>query len=526
MTLGTELIIVGGGATGLGAAYDAAQRGFKVLLVEKGDLAHGTSGRYHGLLHSGGRYAISDPGSARDCARENAILCRILPPAIEDCGGLFVATPADPPDYADRWLAACRETGVRAGELPPSEALRAEPLLNPGLARAFHIPDASCDSFDLCHLLARAARDHGAQIWLRHRLTALLVEGGQVRGARLEDLASGEVKTVWADLVLNCAGAWAGQVAALAGCEVRVTAGKGVMIAMNSRLVNRVVNRLHPPADGDILVPVGTVSILGTTDAAVPDPGRYEVESWEVELLLREGALLIPRLREFRALRAWAGVRPLFEKEEGRRKEEGADSRTITRAHSVLDHAERDGVQGLITVVGGKLTTFRLMAEQALDLACQKLKVTRPCSTAEEVIAPGRHYRLGGRLERHEAAVPPESLICECELVSREQVEAALAASGSPVLNDLRRDLRLGMGPCQGGFCIYRAAGILHQTVANSALVEYLQERWKGLRPLAWGRTLQQVELDLRIYRELLGVERLPLARQPDATAYPTERTA
>ena len=562
MTLGTEILVIGGGATGLGVAYDAALRGFKVLLIEKGDLANGTSGRYHGLLHSGGRYVISDPQSARDCAAENAILRRILPEAIEDCGGWFVTTPADPEDYAGRWAAACREIGVPAEEYPIAAALKDEALLNPQTSHVFQVLDAGCDSFDLCHGLARAAREHGAQIWTRRRVVKLLIDGNRVRGVQVENSATGEIETVLADLVLNCAGAWAGQMAALAGCDVWITPGKGIMIAMNSRLVNRAVNRLHPPNDGDILVPVGTVSIIGTTDTPILDPDRYEIEPWEVDLLLEQGEILIPRIREFRALRAWAGVRPLFDPalQHSRlpadfKLQSGvsmpAESRTITRAHAILDHSDRDGIDGLISVVGGKLTTFRLMAQEALDLACRKLNVERLCRTDREPISPpGRKfYHLGQRLESlkrqkgsedsaSSSFQPPpeyratasESIICECELVTRSQIEAALAESGSLVLNDLRRDLRLGMGPCQGGFCIYRAAGILHQCreedqrITNSALVEYLQERWKGIRPLMWGHSLRQLELDLRIYREILGADRLPLSRTPEV--YPTERTA
>src|SRR5258706_14571778 len=91
MPLSTEILVIGGGATGLGVAWDAALRGYKTLLVEKGDLAHGTSGRYHGLLHSGGRYVVRDPRSALDCYRENLILKRIMPSAIEDTGGGFAA---------------------------------------------------------------------------------------------------------------------------------------------------------------------------------------------------------------------------------------------------------------------------------------------------------------------------------------------------------------------------------------------------------------------------------------------------
>jgi glycerol-3-phosphate dehydrogenase len=149
-----------------------------------------------------------------------------------------------------------------------------------------------------------------------------------------------------------------------------------------------------------------------------------------------------------------------------------------------------------------------------------------------------RRGDLAGRLRE------AEELVCECELVTRGQVEAALAASGSTVLNDLRRDLRLGMGPCQAGFCAYRAAGLIANREIpdsdpqspvshpgrsqfgdiDSALLQFLQERWKGLRPVMWGGNLRQLELDLNIYRNILGVERLPLAQ--DVETFPTERTA
>jgi glycerol-3-phosphate dehydrogenase len=188
-------------------------------------------------------------------------------------------------------------------------------------------------------------------------------------------------------------------------------------------------------------------------------------------------------------------------------------------------------VEGFISVVGGKFTTFRLMAEETLNLACRKLNTERKCTTAETRIdPPGKKFHtLGKRLNEvesgHNAAV-----ICECELVTRAQVTEALAHSGSLVLNDLRRDLRLGMGPCQAGFCAYRAAGIQCEisnspiSALNSALLEFLQERWKGLRPVMWGTNLRQLELDLNIYRNLLGAHHLPITRPPEV--YPTEKTA
>ncbi len=571
MRLSTEILVIGGGATGLGVARDAALRGFKTILVEKGDLAHGTSGRYHGLLHSGARYVVRDPRSAEECYRENLILKRTLPSAIEDTGGYFAALPEDPPEYVQPFLDGCRAAGIPAEGIPPAFALKGEPLLNPKLVRIFRVPDAACDSFDASHVLAESIRAAGGEVWTRHKLVGLRRDGNRIGGAELENIATGERLTLEADLVINCTGVWAGIVAALAGCEVKVTPGKGTMIAMNSRLVNTVVNRLKPPSDGDILVPIGTVAVMGTTEVVVDNPDQYSIDDGEVELLLVEGEKLIPRFREFRVLRAWAGCRPLFQDrpdplpgppllEKAPTGEGEADSRLISRAHSVLDHAAREGVEGFISVVGGKFTTFRLMAEQTLDLACRKLGTERKCFTAETPIdPPGKKFHfLGKRLDEIESGGKAE-IVCECELVTRAQVEAALRQSGSLVLNDLRRDLRLGMGPCQAGFCAYRAAGILHALFStadakraenaekekpfslsarsarfasalkdiratNSALIEFLQERWKGLRPVLWGATLRQMELDLNIYCNLLGADRLPTARAPEA--YPTEKTA
>jgi glycerol-3-phosphate dehydrogenase len=324
-------------------------------------------------------------------------------------------------------------------------------------------------------------------------------------------------------MIVNAAGAWAGQIAAMAGCEVIVRPNKGTLVAMAYRFVNTIINRCHPPGDGDILVPVGTVAVIGTTSVTVPDPNDTRVEAWEVRKMLEEGEKLVPGFSQVRALRAWAGVRPLYE-EEG-----GAEGREAKRTFAVLDHARRDGVAGLVTVVGGKFTTYRLMAERTADLVCTHLGVTQPCTTKEFRISDfgfrisdicGPH-RLGHRLEEVEATKGRDSLICECELVTRAELERAAREHPDVVapwvLDDLRRDLRLGMGPCQGGFCGYRAAGILHEMgttsaeQATAALANFAQRRWKGQRPLLWGQGLRQALLDEQICRGTLGLDRLEM---------------
>jgi glycerol-3-phosphate dehydrogenase len=513
-------VLIIGGATGGGTALDLALRGLKVALIERADLTDGTSGRYHGLLHSGGRYAVRDPESARECIEENRLLRKIVPHAIEDTGGLFVQTPDDDPAYAEKWVAACRAAGIEAEEISVGQMLREEPALNPAITRAFRVPDASCDGFDMLTALGAAVTALGGSVLTYHEVVGLTAAGGVVTGATVRNQRTGETRHLAATLVVNAAGAWAGQIAAMAGCPLTVRPSRGAMIAMAYRFANTVVNRLHPPGDGDILVPVGTVAVIGTTSVNVPDPNDTSVEPWEVQLMLAEGEKMVPGFSKARALRAWAGVRPLYE--EGK----ATEGREAKRTFAVLDHAARDGVGGLVTVVGGKFTTYRLMAERAADAVCARLGVTKPCTTKSFVLSDARFpltgdkpHWLGHRLHAIENAAAQTGLICECEIVTRQNVEEAARhhadVAAAWVLDDLRRDLRLGMGPCQGGFCGYRAAGILHElghqdaAQATTALADFAQRRWKGQRPLLWGQGLRQALLDEQIYRGILGLDQV-----------------
>lgn len=520
-----DVIVIGGGATGAAAVYDLARRGVRALLVEQLDLSTGTSGRYHGLLHSGGRYAGRDLETARECIAENTILRRITPFAVEDTGGLFVATPADPADFPAHWLQGCASAGIPTEALTAAQARALEPALTPESTAVYRVPDASVDSFDLTHGFLEAARSYGADALIYHRVTGLLVEGDAVVGAEITDTRSGDTQTIHAACILNATGPWAGVVAGIAGLDVGVKFDRGAMIAMNTRWVNTIINRLRPAADGDILVPVGTVCVLGTTAVETDQPDDYRIEPWEVSKILAEADAVVPGIKHGRALRAWAGVRPLYEPPDAHHDE--AQGRDVMRTFSVLNHAERDGVRGLVTVVGGKLTTCRLMAEQAVDVVCAQLGITQGCTTADEVIplemgahgnAQKQYHHLDNRLRNLEHDKLSGELVCECEMVTRPQLEAAIRAYGDqPVaLDDLRRDLRLGMGPCQGGFCSYRAAGILQQirqasaTETHRALADFVDERYRGVRPLLWGHQARQLYLDELIYRRTLGLDRLP----------------
>lgn len=509
----TEILVIGGGATGTGVLRDAAMRGFDAVLVEQRDFAHGTTGRYHGLLHSGGRYVVKDPEAAVECIEENRVLRRIMPHCIEDTSGFFVVTPWDDEEYIPRFLEGCERAGIPVAEVSVAEALRREPYLNPGITHCFEVPDAAADSFLATEATVASAREHGGLALPYHEVRSLIRVGERVVGARCHDLVAGEEVEISADLVINASGAWAGRVAATAGVAFEVRAGKGTMLAINHRMINTVVNRCKMPSDGDIIVPIRTVAVIGTTDEGVPHPERFGVEPWEIQLMLEEGDKLVPGISAMRVLRAWAGVRPLYQ------EEATAETRDVTRAYALLDHATRDGVEGFLTITGGKWTSFRQMAAVAVDAACRKLGVERECRTASEPLPDrrrrGGHHYLGERLDRIEKHGEYGDLVCECELATRADVTAAIVDGEAKTIDDVRREVRVGMGPCQGGWCLPRVAGLLHEihrppvAEANVALRDFLAERWKGLAPIVWGDQLRQLRLDDLIFTSLLAVPAL-----------------
>jgi glycerol-3-phosphate dehydrogenase len=353
-----------------------------------------------------------------------------------------------------------------------------------------------------------------------HKVTGFERSNGRLKAVHLLDVRTGEEKVVACDFVISATGAWAGQIGELAGAPIPMRPGKGTMVVMNHRFVNTVLNRCHMPGDGDILVPVGTVCIIGTTDVQVQDPDDTEVDPNEIDMMLAEGEKLVPGFSRTRSLRAYTGARPLYSEEAG----PGAD-REISRTYTVLNHRERDGVENFVSIVGGKLTTYRLMAEAGVDAMCRSLGVSRACRTAGEPL-PGSENGVYDSIQRRLAAIEQRhgeenALVCECEYVQRAQVEHVALEKGTQDIGDIRRELRLGMGPCQGGFCTYRAAGILHDLrhlppgVTNDALCTFLQERWKGVKPVLWGDDLRQVKLDEEIYMNLLGIDRIAMSYEP-----------
>ena len=515
-----DVIIIGGGITGAGTARDCAMRGLSVLLVERYDFTNGATGRNHGLLHSGARYAVTDSESASECIKENMTLRKIARHCVDETDGLFITLPEDDLNYQATFVEACHKAGIRADVIDPAQARMLEPAVNPTLTGAVRVPDASIDPFRLTIANVVDARLHGAQLLNYHEVTGLIINQDRVEGVKLRDNHTGQQLEVHSSLVINAAGIWGMLIAQMAGVKVNMFPAKGALLIFGHRVNNMVINRCRKPANADILVPDDTVCVIGTTSDRVPieECDHMRVTDEEVQ-----GLITAPALASTRILRAYAGVRPLVA------SDNDPSGRSISRGIVCLDHETRDGLAGFITITGGKMMTYRMMAEVATNLACKKLHIDKPCTTATTALpgseekkdeatlrtysfaqkaADGRHGTYTKQID--EADLVDDALVCECEEVSVGEVKYAVDNLHVHNLLNLRRRTRVGMGTCQGELCSCRAADLLckSETASKEAadLARFVDERWKGMKPVAWGDTLSEAQLTATIYEDLLGL--------------------
>jgi len=415
--------VIGGGITGAGVARDAAMRGLRTVLVEQQDLGAGTSSRSSRLVHGGLRYL--ETGGLRlvlEANTERRVLLRIAPHLVWPLPFLF---PVHRGDRVPLWKLAAGMwlydllalfRNVKAHRMLGKRAvLEAEPMLRErGLVGGARFYDAQCDDARLVLATARSAMMHGALVANYMGVRALERTAGRVVGALVEDRLSGRRATVRASVVVNATGPWADRVRLLedAGATPLLQPTKGIHVVVErSRIDHRAGIIFTSPIDGRVLfiLPWGERSYIGTTDTDTTEsPDSLAITADEIVYLLRSANALFPhaRLALEDVQGAWAGLRPLLAARDGR----SASSRS-------RDHAIVQGSGGMITVVGGKLTTYRVMAREVVDRAVRELRLRegrqRPSDarTEEEALPGGEAADLSTFRERGlEIGVVPESV--------------------------------------------------------------------------------------------------------------------
>lgn len=383
-----RIVIIGGGGTGAAAALDLAKRGFAPIIIERGELTSGTTGRHHGQLHCGARYALGDRRIARECMQESLILRRIVPQAIEYNEGLFVSVTDEDESYTEQFIEACREADIPAYRISVEQALEREPALDPGIRSAVVVPDGTIDPWRLCLSFFAAAEQAGTEVMRYTEVIGIDIRDKQVCGVRIIDHRTGVEEYIETGLILNAAGAWAGEIAEMAGIPLAVSPSPGSMVAVRGRLCSGVVSRLHPAGDGDIIVPQRGLTIIGSTQWLADDPDTVHTPEGDRQFLLDSAKRMMPAFVTKPVHAVWSASRPLYGAASGQAV------RALSRDFTCIDHAAtgHGGVIGFFSVIGGKATTLRGMGEAAADAVCARTGVHTPCTTRVEALPDHRSW--------------------------------------------------------------------------------------------------------------------------------------
>jgi len=551
-----HVLIVGGGVLGTAIARDFAIRGLEVTLVEQGTLTAGTTGRMHGVLYSGARFAATDPAGAVRCRSETKALREIA----DHCLRSTSAVIADQSEgrIAD-CMAACENCGIPFQELSASQ--REEAGLTGEVEAAIRVPEAAVDPFELTLSTAAGAREYGAEIKTGAAVEEIRFDGGRVAGATVEydpspgappaptepatpddgdgqpadatdgeadeesdhseDTGSdrpempgsvqrsfpgasdddepdrGEREEIAADFVVNATGAWADRIAALAGIDLPLSRSRGRMLVLDEEPDHTVTQ--YDPEQPLSLSPFWGNGVVGP------------IRSGSAEDAIEAVSAISDGIDDPTVLRSYSGVWTQHASDSDDPYGPGA---------TMIDHEKYDDQWGMLTVVGGTLTTHRLVAKQVVDRVCREFGIDRACLTDElqlpEVTAESTTESSQSLLARA-GSVPksvtdqPDPVLCESQSVGRETIETALESDDvrGTDLTDVRIRTGATMGACQGGRCGHRIATQLYpehdpDTVEES-LRELLAARWQGRRNPLWGPQLAAAIADYEYHAAVLN---------------------
>jgi glycerol-3-phosphate dehydrogenase len=531
-----DVCVIGGGITGAGIARDLSLRGLSVLLLEKGDWGAGTSGASSWMIHGGLRYLEFDWDTTRLSCLDAGHIVTIARNMVYRLPFLVPVLPGDHNNIErvetaievyDRYQPLKKAHPHR--RLTAGEALQAEPGLSPEIVGAVAFEEWGVDPHRLVWANVQDAVAHGARALNHTRVTDLIRDGGKVIGVRYRG-PDGSLTDARAKVVVNATGPWSPEIGALAGTPIRLRPAKGIHIVYPHRISNFSVSAESIDGRDVLMISHGGITLVGTTDDDFyGDLDSVEVLQEEVDYLLQAFERVFPSIRRFRPVRTTAGVRPtLFQ---WRPNED-----SLSRHYEIVDH-QREGVDGFVTIAGGKLSMYRLMAEETSDVICRKLGHQVASTTASQPL-PGNEsdltpsdelarqhnitalsvLKLQGRHGSNANKVLGETrtsrLVCRCEPITEAELIHAARHEQVRTLADAFRRVALAGGPCAGAACVLRASEVIGRELDWSASQkveaarEFVRGEWVGRAPVLGHAGWAQEELAqgaLRGLRESIG---------------------
>lgn len=492
-----DVAVIGGGVNGTGVARDLVLRGLRVALFERNDLAFGASGNSSGMIHGGVRYLTSDPKVTRQSCQDSGYIHRIAPhllfripfvmPLKGGLKGRVLMELIDAYFHAYDLYQPLKRSKLHT-RLSANDLGRLEPGVVGDFLGGVTFDEWGVDGARLCVLNALDAKERGAAVFV-HCTVESIAKAKAEPGApsqylvRARDRLTQRVHLVRATNVVNATGAWGPLTAALGTLpseRVRVRPAKGIHVVFDRRLSNYAV--LAEAIDGRqvFIEPWENMSILGTTDDDFyGDLDEVTATSEEVRYLVQAVAAVFPSIREARAIGTTAGVRPTL-------YDFGPNEDALSREHAIIDHA-KDGAPGVYSMIGGKLASYRIFAEEMSDRIARDLAPSTRCTTHVKPLPGGdrvpdaltmaeqheltpvaarrlvfRHGSRAKRVLQRIARAPRErAIVCPCEPVLEAEVRHVLEEEMARTVDDVARRTRLGLGACGGMRCAARCGQIV-----------------------------------------------------------------
>ena len=515
--------MIGGGITGAGIARDLSLRGLSVLLLEKGDWGGGTSGGSSWMIHGGPRYLEFDWDTTRRSTEDAGHIVTIARNLVYRVLFIIPVLPHDrnniermetAMEVYDRFQPLKKAHPHK--RLTAKEALQAEPGLTPDVIGAVTMEEWGVDPYRLVYANVEDAVAHGARALNHTKVTDLVRDDGKVIGVRYVG-SDGTTSEARARVVVNATGPWSPQISGMAGVPVQLRPAKGIHIVYPHRISNFSISAESVDGRDLLMVSHAGFTLLGTTDDDFyGDLDSVDVHEDEVDYLLQAFERIFPSIKAYRPVRTTTGVRPTLFK--WRRYED-----ELSRRYEVIDHAA-EGVEGLVTIAGGKLSMYRLMAEETSDAVCRKLGHQARCSTAttplpgnESDMEPAAELarrcgipvlaaiklqsRHGSRSEKVLDGARSGRLVCRCEPITEAELAYSARLEQVRSLADAFRRVSLTAGPCAGAACVMRAAEVIGGELGWSAsqrfdaVREFVRGAWMGRAPVLGRSGWAQEEL-------------------------------
>ncbi len=534
-----DVLIIGGGVNGTGLARDLSLRGLKVILLERNDLAFGASGNSSGMIHGGPRYLTSHPEVTRSSCEDSGYIQQIAPhmifriPFVWPVYGHGLSAKVRFDAY-DAFFSVYDEyqplkRGKPHTRLTPDEALSLVPgLRGDDLYSAITFDEWGIYGNRLCVANAVDAVEHGGRVYVHTTVERIVVEEGRATGVVARDRLDGRAYEFSARAVVNCTGAWGPITAATAGVEkhLRVRPGKGVHLVLDRPVTD--VGVMSEAIDGRqiFIEPWGNTSVIGTTDDdTYADLDSLPVTTDEVRYLVEGVERVLPRVKDARIVGTTVGARPSL-------YAWGKLEDALSREHEVVDHAAHN-VEGLYSLIGGKLASYRLFAQEAADLIAPRLGNRTPCTTHKAPLPGGDKVmdvdQLAARFELTRFAVERlvrrhgsraetmladsdrrgRMVVCAHEPVLACEVRWAAKHEYARTLQDVARRTHLGYGACGGNDCALAGAVIAGEVLGwspaevRAQAADLLRARQKSRLPAIGDKQARAEALTMAALRSL-----------------------